>query len=205
MQRTIISRDPRLSLFNRRAVLVCWLAAAALSLGGCDTNPDDAAAGGASPGESASLTPPPPAPQDELRETFATLPNLLAEAKTQAVFGQFHAIRDVQLTSVGDTLRVTATGNDPQMLLPAFVQGQKFVIEATLTSPAATTMQIFYLRKGQTSYNEGQSQSAALVPGRNVVYFRFDAPDIIDPLRVDIGATAGDYLIESMVARTIPR
>lgn len=105
---------------------------------------------------------------------------------------------------MGDTLKVTATGADPQMLLPAFIQGKRFIIKATVISPVATQMQVFYLRKGQTAYSDPQSQMAELTPGRNDVYFRFDAPDIIDPLRVDIGAVPGDYVLESMVARVLP-
>lgn len=113
-------------------------------------------------------------------------------------------MRQAQLIPTGDKLRITATGEDPQVLLPPFIQGKQFIIQATIDSPADTFLQIYYLRSGQSTYTEAQSQKAPLAKGKNVVYLRFTAPNMVDPLRVDIGAAPGDYIIESMVARALP-
>ena len=146
----------------------------------------------------------PSLPQEELATIFEATPGLLAEARTPAVFSQFRPVQQAQLIPTGDKLRITATGDDPQVLLPAFIQGKQFIIQATIDSPADTFVQMYYLRPGQTTYTEAQSQQAPLVKGRNVVYLRFTATGMVDPLRLDIGAARGDYVIESMVARALP-
>ena len=143
-------------------------------------------------------------PQAEMAQIYEKATAVLAEAKTSAVFSRFQAVKQAQLTPLADSLRITATGDDPQVLLPPFIQGRQFIIEATVESPADTVMQIYYLRRGQTAYTDAQSQSAALVKGKNVVYFRFTAPEMIDPLRLDIGAARGDYVVRSMIARVLP-
>lgn len=143
-------------------------------------------------------------PQSELASIFETAKNLLAEAKTAAVFSQFRAGQQVQLTPAGDSLKVTATGDDPQVFLPAFTQGKQFIIQAIVESPTDTVMEMYYLRRGTPDYTNEQSQSAPLVKGRNVVYFRLNAPDLIDPLRMDIGAAPGNYTVVSMIARVLP-
>jgi hypothetical protein len=143
-------------------------------------------------------------PQSELASIFETAKNLLAEAKTAAVFSQFRAGQQAQLMPAGDTLKITATGDDPQVFLPAFTQGKQFIIQAVVESPADTLMEMYYLRRGTPDYTKEQSQAAPLVKGRNTVYFRFTAPDMIDPLRMDIGAAPGEYTVVSMIARVLP-
>lgn len=181
------------------ATAVCLVATFLFAVAGCDERAPDTTNVVATP----QGTPPPPASPADLAAIYEASPALLAEARSPAVFSQFRPVQDVELMPTGDTLKVTATGPAPQMLLPAFIQGKRFIIKATLTSPAATQMQLFYLRKGQTSYSDAQSQVAQLVPGPNEVYFRFDAPDMTDPLRLDIGTAPGDYILESMVARVL--
>jgi len=142
--------------------------------------------------------------QSELAQIFERANNVLAEAKTAGVFTQFRAGQQAQLTPTGDQLRVTASGDDPQVLLPAFIQGKQFIIQAIVESPTDTVMEMYYLRRGASDYTKDRSQSAPLVQGRNVVYFRFNAPDIIDPLRMDVGAAPGVYTVDSMIARVLP-
>lgn len=184
----------------------CGMIAAAATLSSCgDSSQPDEQATTQQTTADAPGTPPPALPQSELRDLFNSAPNLLAEARTQDVFQRFRAVNQARLTAEGNSLRISATGPSAQVLLPPFIQGKTFVLEATLTSPADGTMRVYYLRRGQSAYTEAQSQTAPLVSGTNVVYFRFDTPDMVDPVRVDLETAPGDYVIQSMVARALPR
>jgi hypothetical protein len=55
------------------------------------------------------------------------------------------------------------------------------------------------------TYTETHSQLFPLIKGRNVVYFRVNQPDLIDPVRLDPAFNAGDYKIESIAAREIAK
>ena len=105
----------------------------------------------------------------------------------------------------GDRLVVYAAGDDASLILPRFAAGKRFIVQVVINSPVETTAQLYYLTNGQTKYRESQSQIAKLVPSRNVVYFRVDAPNVIDPIRFDPSAAPGEYTIESMTAMGLPR
>lgn len=212
---TGFATELRSGMSSRSMTAAVVLRSMALSVGlmvtGCDRDPRPEPTPNATAGRAEKKSAPLPLlggeaglPQVELAAIYNRASVLLAEARGAAVFSQFRPVQQAQLTPLGDRLKVTATGNDAQLVLPAFIQGKQFIIQATIDSPAATQMEILYLRRGQTSYSDAQSQTAPLVKGRNVVYFRFNAPDMVDPLRVDIGAEPGDYTIESMIARFSP-
>lgn len=187
-------------ILRRAACIVAcgWLAAA------CEESGNAPLGELSSPAPLPALAAEPALPQPQQEAIFNAAGGLLAEATTNAVFSRFSAVQQVQLTPVENRLRVTATGDDPRFLLPAFIQGKQFIIQATVESPADTAMQIYYLRRGQSTYTETQSQTAPLVTGTNTVYFRFEAPDMVDPMRVDIGNVAGAYTVIKMVARVLP-
>ena len=186
---------------------------AGVLLAGCDPagNPEADIAEvepGNTPAGAAAVEPlasaPAPKSQAQLEADFNSSRAIIGEAKAQAVFSQFKAGHQVQLSSGWDTLKVHATGDDPQFFLPPFGAGRRFIIEAVVQSPADTIMQIYYLRTGQNQYNGDQVRTSVLKEGRNTVYFELDAPDLIDPLRVDIGTVPGHYVVESMIARGLP-
>lgn len=188
---------------NRLARYSAAVLAGAL-MAGCD--PANDAPGGESVLQPApsTVTTASDASQEELEAEFNSSRAILAEAKTQAVFSQFKAGQQVQLTSGWNNLTIQATGDDPQFHLPAFAAGRHFIIQVMVKSPADTLMQMYYLRHGQSEYNGDQMRTCRLKQGENVVYFQFGVPDIIDPIRVDIGLVPGAYVVESMVARGIP-
>jgi hypothetical protein len=66
-------------------------------------------------------------------------------------------------------------------------------------------IELFYLREGQTTYVGPQSILYRMNKGKNVVYFKLDQPDLTDPVRLDPGMAPGDYVIESVVARALPK
>jgi len=102
-------------------------------------------------------------------------------------------------------LQVTATGDDPVLGLPPFAAGKRFILQVVIESPAETGAQLFYKLASDPKYAEGRAPLCPLTKGRNVIYWRVDAPDVTDPLRLDPGFTPGTYLIESIVARALPK
>lgn len=142
--------------------------------------------------------------QSELASDYATLTGLVAEAVTGGVWRQFRAQQQATLSVAGDRLVVKATGDNPVIILPAFAAGQRFIIEAVIESENATSAQLYYLTPGQTKFSEDQSQLVDIKAGLNVVYFRIDDPNVIDPLRFDPASKPGTYTIERMTARGLP-
>ncbi len=139
--------------------------------------------------------------QDELAATYSTLTDFIIEVRKDAGWKKFRAEKQATLSTGDNRLRIQATGDDPVIILPGsgLVAGVKrFMIEVVMESPAETHAQLYYLTKGQTKYTERHSQVAPLKPGRNIIYFRVEDPNLIGPLRLDPGATAGVYVISSM-------
>lgn len=152
------------------------------------------------PGDGAPVVP----PQDELAKTYATLTGLVADARTDSVWRQFSAQQGANVSVSGNRMTVNATGNRPTLILPAFCAGKRMMIEAVINSSTDTIAQLSYMTRGQSEYTESQSQSVPVKTGLNVVYFRLDVPNLIDPLRFVPGSTPGIYTLESMTARPLP-
>lgn len=142
-------------------------------------------------------------PQEELAAIYAGLTGLVAEARTEDVWKRFGA-EGASMSISDNRLIVNASGDEANLRLPAFAAGKQFILQVIIDSPVETVAQLFYLVKGQTKYREGQSQVAPLTVGRNVIYFRVDPPDVIDPMRFDPSAAPGEYTIESMTAMGLP-
>jgi hypothetical protein len=143
-------------------------------------------------------------PQEELASEYATLLGLVAEASSAQVWQQFRAQQQAKLSVTANQLIVNATGDNPVIILPGFAANQRFIIEAVINSSNETSAQLYYLTPGQTKYTEDQSQIVQLKPGRNIVYFKIDDPNVIDPLRLDPASTPGTYTFERMTARGLP-
>lgn len=138
----------------------------------------------------------------KLKELFERVPTAVLTIANQDQFAQVKALRNVRLVPEAKGLEIDATTNDPAVLLPE-VSGDDVVIAVTLESPVETTVQLFYLRPGEKSYNESQSQKLHLNQGKNVVYFELTGPARIGALRLDPGMAPGTYLLESFVAKVI--
>lgn len=142
--------------------------------------------------------------QEELAETYASLTGFIAEAQSDKVWSQFRAQQQATIMTVDNSMRIEVTGDKPVLIAPAFAAGKRFIVEAVMDCPADTTAQLYYLTKGQASYTEGHSQKVQLKRGRNIVYFRVDLPNLMDPLRFDPATTPGVYLVRSMNAMALP-
>jgi hypothetical protein len=157
----------------------------------------------ASPPAVSTVTPPPAPPQRELAAAFDASTTTLLEAKTAADFAKFKALSQVVLAPEANGLRITSSGTDPQILLPPFAEGKRCIVQLAINLPIETPVQIFYSLRDHQGFTEAQSQLVPLKKGKNIVYFQLDQPDLIDPVRLDPGASPGDYIIESVVAKSI--
>jgi hypothetical protein len=127
---------------------------------------------------------------------------VIFEAKTASDFSKFEALREATLSPGPNGLRIVASGTDPQVVFPAFAQGKKFVLRVMIEAPFETPAQFFYQIASRPGFVEAQSQLVPLKKGKNIVYFSSDEPNVIDPVRIDPGASPGEYVIESVVARS---
>jgi hypothetical protein len=125
----------------------------------------------------------------------------LFEARTGPELLKVNVLGQAHLSAAGDGVKVAATGADPALLLPPFLEGKKCILRVVIDSPIETAMQVFYSSRSRANYSEDRSQVRALKPGRNVVFFQLDQPDLVDPLRLDPAGAPGDYFIESLEAR----
>lgn len=93
-----------------------------------------------------------------------------------------------------------AHNNDPQWVLKLNTEkdSELVVIHCEITSPTATTMQVFYLTPESTQYQEQNSVSAQLREGENSVYLRLFGPINLDLLRIDPGSSPGVYELHNL-------
>lgn len=169
----------------------------------CKPNPDLSANGGT---PSATAVPSGTTfviPQEGLASAFDASPSLVFSAKASTEFTGIKGNEQVVLTPSENGLKIVSSGDDPQLLLPPFAEGKQLVLQMVIDSPVDTLAQLFFLREGQTTYVEGQSQSCPLKAGKNIIYFRLDQPGLADPLRFDPAVHPGEYVIESIIARAM--
>lgn len=159
----------------------------------------------ATPAQTASVsTSQPLSPsQAELVAAFNASKATIVDLKTASDLLKIKAQKEATLSAAGDKLKVTSTGTDPQLLLPPFAEGKQFILQVTIESPMDMGIELFYLVQGQTEHVGAQSFLCRMNKGKNVVYFKLDQPNLIDPIRLDPGMAPGDYVIESIIARVI--
>jgi hypothetical protein len=141
-------------------------------------------------------------PQPRLAAAFDASGETIFEARTPSDLSEVKVENDATISVAPDGLKVTVSGDDPHLLLPHFAEGKQFILQIAIESPADTWIQLFFTSRDHPEVSEDQSQSLPLKKGKNVVYFQLDQANLIDPLRLDPGTSAGDYMIESVVART---
>ena len=142
-------------------------------------------------------------PQDELAAAFNASSNNIFAATRGPELEKLKATQQCVVSPVENGLKMTATGTDPNLLLPDFAAGKRFIIQVIIDSPADTPVEVYWLVQGAKAYDEGHAQISPLKKGKNTVYFRIDEPNVVDPIRFDPGGAAGDYVIESIIARSL--
>ena len=100
-------------------------------------------------------------------------------------------------------LVVQATGDDPNLILPAFPYDPKttLVVRVDLTCPAATHLDIYYQTSQALAYAETRKLSHSLNQGRNVLYIPVLEPDLAGRLRLDPGTVPGEYVLHAVEVR----
>ena len=141
-------------------------------------------------------------PEKEFEAAFNASNEVLFEAKTSTDLAKCRALQQCELRPSNNGLKIVAKGHDSAILLPDFPVGKSFLLQVTIDSSTETGIQLFYLRRGDKTYQERQAAMYPLKKGKNVIYFKVDQ-DVVDPLRLDPSYTPGEYTIESIVARTI--
>jgi hypothetical protein len=155
--------------------------------------------------DATNVTPPSVKPQAELAAAFDASTEIILDLKSPSDLTKLKALRQVNLSTAANGLNITASGDDPSLLLPPFCEGKQSILQVVVDTPVDTPIQLFYAFRDQPGFNEAQSQTLALKKGRNVVYFQLDQKNLIDPLRLDPGASPGEYIIESIVARSMTK
>jgi hypothetical protein len=130
---------------------------------------------------------------------------VLFELGPDNAFRGVSAANQVRIAAEKQALKVTASGDDPQILLPPFsadVKG-RIVVRVELDSPSDTGFQVFYLPSGVHDYG-AYVVNRYVRRGRNTVYFALDASDFTGgPIRIDPGMTAGEYMLYGIEARLV--
>src|SRR5262249_37193033 len=140
--------------------------------------------------------------QEQFAAEFNTSNEILFEAKTSADLARCRALQQCELRPSNNGLNIVVTGTDAAILLPNFATGKRFILQVTIDSSAETGIQLFYMTRGDKTYDEARASIYPLKKGKNVIYFKVDQ-DVVDPLRLDPSYTRGEYTIESIEARTI--
>jgi len=141
-------------------------------------------------------------PQKQFEEEFHASSEIIFEAKTSTDLAKCRVLQQCELRPSDNGLKIVARGDDPAILLPNLAIGKRFVLQVTIDSSTETGIQLFYMMRGDKTYDEGHSATYPLKKGKNVIYFKVDQ-DVVDPLRLDPSYTLGEYTIESIIARSI--
>ncbi len=115
-------------------------------------------------------------------------------------FAGLQIIRDVELDYLKNELLMKATGRDPHLQLPALRKEPKseLLVEIDIESPVDTTLQVFYLTRGERHYSEKYSVKKDIHEGRNEIRFSIHRKDVWGRLRLDPGGSAGLYRLYAM-------
>ncbi|HEV2805080.1 MAG TPA: hypothetical protein VGW57_09140 [Chthoniobacterales bacterium] len=142
--------------------------------------------------------------QEDLAAAFNASSLTVFETKTSTDLLAIKPLQQLNVTASEKGLKMSANGNDPAFLLPSLSTVDRFIVRLAIDSPAATTLLLLYLVKDTPSYDGSRSQTVSLKRGQNVVYFEVDIPELVQPLRFDLG-TSGEYMLQSIAVHNVPR
>ena len=106
-------------------------------------------------------------------------------------------------------LNVSATGDDPILLLPSMTSAGdgRLSMRIEITSPGETILQLFF-RPPQSNTDGFEGKDHFLLPlrkGRNTGIFEEKSDELHGALRLDPGQLPGDYVIHLLEVRESPR
>ena len=144
-------------------------------------------------------------PQARLGALFNASNQVLFQIGADNAFRGISAANQVRLTTEEHALKITASGDDPQILLPSFSPDDKgrIIVRVELDSPSDTGFQVFYLPSGVHECG-AYVVNRYVRRGKNTIYFALDASDLSGgPIRIDPGMTAGEYMLYGIEARLV--
>jgi hypothetical protein len=115
---------------------------------------------------------------------------------------QIEVIDSISETS--DSLVLWATGNDPNIILPAlkYPKDVSTVLKIDITCPEDSGfLQVFYLTTKKKKYSESQEVKHKIRKGRNLIYIEIPETNLTGRLRLDPGRVPGEYLIHEIEVR----
>jgi hypothetical protein len=110
------------------------------------------------------------------------------------------------MTVTADGLSIHAVQEHPIVILPSVSQGKpagEAIVRVEVTLPEPGPLRIFWLTTGNTGYDENHVSTQEIAGGRRFVYFRIPMEKFMDPLRLDIGQTPGDFKLHSIEVRAV--
>ena len=98
-------------------------------------------------------------------------------------------------------------GRDPGVLLPDFEElgDSDLAIMLDVESPSATLLQVYYATRRSPGFDEARSVVRPLACGRNVLVIVLRDMELEGPLRLDPGTTPGDFVVNRLEVRSLPR
>jgi hypothetical protein len=102
-----------------------------------------------------------------------------------------------------DALLLRASHTDPQLILPSFSvsPGTIPTCRIDITSPASTTLTLFYLTNNTRMYTGKLSITRKLRAGQQQVYIQLTDQEFSGALRLDPGTVTGEYRIHGIEVR----
>ncbi|QVK17122.1 YfhO family protein [Mycoplasmatota bacterium] len=113
----------------------------------------------------------------------------------------FYRNIDIHTNNFPKDFSYTATGNDPQIILPVtFPENSIISIDLTISSQSDRVGQIFW-KTNDSSFNEEDSKNFIIGSGSHdyTVHLNFKNPSLITALRLDIGDSPGKYQISKFI------
>lgn len=100
-------------------------------------------------------------------------------------------------------LGIQATGSDPFLVISFDERGEQgpLMVEATITSPRETMMQVFYTTEEEKSFDSSRQVSKKLTKGKNIVLLRLPHPETVGKIRLDPGIGKGKYQLHSLIVK----
>ena len=138
------------------------------------------------------------------KESFLSSGKVILSLSGDELESRLITSEKVTKSTTAQGLLIQALHEDPQLLLPHFALDYPGPIffQIVLHSKFEDVMQIFYMTKDNQSYNEDQQISFTIKNGRNAIYGRIpNSENLLLPLRLDPGYSAGDYTIERIEIR----
>lgn len=125
--------------------------------------------------------------------------NHLFDASAETLLQRLESTHNAKVIHESAQKRIRVNGSDPQLYFdfPDHTSEGILHLYCNITSPADTTLQIYYQTPNQQYYSSEKVISTDITKGTNDVYLRIFEPVLLNNIRIDPGETVGTYSINS--------